>query len=78
MAQTVTIGEQKVCPESESLKFWRLLRLKILPTPRLRSTALLLLQRLGWRCVECAINHERDVREEQHPYIRGENKQKRE
>jgi len=30
---------------------------------------LLLLQPLRWRCVECAIHHERDVREEQHPYI---------
>jgi len=25
----------------------------------------MLLQTLGWRCVECAIHHERDVREEQ-------------
>jgi len=34
-----------------------------------------LLQRLHWSCVECAIHHERDVREEQHPYICGVNKQ---
>jgi len=34
-----------------------------------------LLQPLDWRCVECAIHHERDVREEQHPYICGANKQ---
>ena len=34
-----------------------------------------MLQPLGWRCVECAIHHERDVREEQHPYICGMNKQ---
>jgi len=27
-----------------------------------------LLQPLRWRCVECVIHHERDVREEQHPY----------
>ena len=33
------------------------------------------LQPLGWRCVECAIHHERDVREEQHRYIRDANKQ---
>ena len=25
-----------------------------------------LLQPLGWRCAECAIHHERTVREEQH------------
>jgi len=25
----------------------------------------MLLQPLGWRCIECAIHHERDVREEQ-------------
>ena len=35
----------------------------------------ILLQSLRWRCVECVIHHERDVREEQHPYIRGANKQ---
>ena len=35
----------------------------------------MLLQPLRWRCAECAIHHERDVREEQHPYIRGANKQ---
>ena len=34
-----------------------------------------LLQTLGWRCVECAIPHQRDAREEQHRYIRGANKQ---
>jgi len=33
------------------------------------------LQPLRWRCVECVIHHERDVREEQHPYISGANKQ---
>jgi len=33
------------------------------------------LQPLGWHCVECAIHHERDVREEQHPYVCGANKQ---
>jgi len=32
---------------------------------------LVLLQPFNWRCVECAIQHERDVREEQHPYICG-------
>jgi len=35
----------------------------------------MLLQPLCWRCVECVIHHERDVREEQHPYICGANKQ---
>jgi len=35
----------------------------------------MLLQPLGWRCAECAVDHERNVREEQHPYIRGPNKQ---
>jgi len=35
----------------------------------------IVLQPLRWRCVECAIHLERDVREEQHPYIRGTNKQ---
>jgi len=29
----------------------------------------ILLQPAGWRCVECAILHEWDVCEEQHPYI---------
>jgi len=30
----------------------------------------LVLQPIGWRCVECAIHHERDVREEQrHIYV---------
>jgi len=28
------------------------------------SLKILLLQPLSWRCVECAIHHERDVREE--------------
>jgi len=37
--------------------------------------SLVLLQPLGWRCVECVIHHGRDVREEQHPYIGGANKQ---
>jgi len=27
------------------------------------------LQPLRWHCVECVIHHERDVREEQHPYV---------
>jgi len=31
MAQTVTIGEQKVCPESESLKF------SATPTPQVEN-----------------------------------------
>jgi len=35
----------------------------------------LFLQLLRWRCVECVIHHERDVCEEQHPYICGTNKQ---
>ena len=35
----------------------------------------MLLQPLRWRCVECAIHHERGVREAQHRYIRGGNKQ---
>jgi len=35
----------------------------------------MLLQPLGWRCVECVIHNERDVREEQHPCICGANKQ---
>ena len=34
-----------------------------------------LLQPLGWRCVECVIHHKRDVREEQHSYICCANKQ---
>jgi len=29
----------------------------------------MLLQPLGWHCVVCAIHHEPDVREKQHPYI---------
>jgi len=33
------------------------------------------LQPLDWRCVQCAILHERDVRVEQHPYVYGANKQ---
>jgi len=37
--------------------------------------SMVLLQPLRWRCVECVIHHERDVREEQHPYISGTNKQ---
>jgi len=28
----------------------------------------MVLQPFRWRCVECAVHHERDVREEQHPY----------
>jgi len=35
----------------------------------------MLLQPLDWRCVECAIHHARDVREEYHPYICDTNKQ---
>ena len=35
---------------------------------------LLLLQPLRWRCVECAIHHERDMHEEQHPYVCSANK----
>jgi len=35
----------------------------------------MLLQSLSWHCVECATHHERDVCEEQHPYIHGMNKQ---
>ena len=35
----------------------------------------MLLQPLRWCCIECAIHHEWDVREEQHACIRGENKQ---
>jgi len=30
------------------------------------QTVIVLLQPLGWRCVECAIPHQRDVHEEQH------------
>jgi len=26
------------------------------------------LQHLSWHCIECAIHHERDTREEQHPW----------
>ena len=37
----------------------------------------MLLQPLRWRYVERAIHHERDVLEEQHPYICGANKQYR-
>jgi len=33
-----------------------------------------MLQPLRWRCVECVIHHDRDMREEQHPYICGANK----
>jgi len=33
------------------------------------------LQPLGWRCIECAIHYERNVREEQHRKICGANKQ---
>jgi len=33
------------------------------------------LRPLRWRCVECGIHHERDVREEQRPYICGASKQ---
>jgi len=35
----------------------------------------LLMQPRSWRCVECVFHHERDVREEQHPYVCGANKQ---
>ena len=34
-----------------------------------KESQILLLQPLRWRCVECVIHHERDVREERHPYI---------
>jgi len=34
-----------------------------------QTLAVVLLQLLRWRCVECVIHHERDVREEQHPYV---------
>jgi len=34
-----------------------------------------LLQPLRWRCVDCVIHHERDVREEQHDYICSARKQ---
>jgi len=40
-------------------------------TPTLQQV----LQPLGWRCVECAIHQDWDVREEKHPYLRGTNKQ---
>ena len=40
-----------------------------------RATLLAILQPLRWRCVKCAVHHKRDVREEQHPYISGVNKQ---
>jgi len=43
--------------------------------PKLMGYAKVLLQSLRWRCVECAIHHDRDVHEEQHPYICGANKQ---
>jgi len=36
---------------------------------------MLLLQPLGWRCVECTIHHKRDAHEEYHASIRGANKQ---
>jgi len=32
-------------------------------------TLLQVFQPFGWRCVECAIHHEQDVREEQHPHM---------
>ena len=35
----------------------------------------MLLQPIGWRCVACVIHQERDVREGQHPYVCGANKQ---
>jgi len=38
-------------------------------------TLMQVFQALGWCYVECAIHHERDLSEEQHPYIRGANKQ---
>jgi len=41
----------------------------------LHQTRGVLLQPLGWCCVDCVIHHERDVREEQRPYICGANKQ---
>ena len=39
------------------------------------NALLLLLQPLRWHCVECAVHHERNVREDQHHYISGVNKQ---
>ena len=33
-------------------------------TVRLRFQGMMLLQTLRWRCVDCVIHHERDVREE--------------
>jgi len=39
------------------------------------KSIIVLLQPLRWHCVECTIYHERDVREEQHPYVCGANKQ---
>jgi len=38
------------------------------------KAAMVLLQPLRWRCVECVIHHERDVREEQQ-HVCGTNKQ---
>jgi len=43
--------------------------------PNFIATLFALLQPLRWRCVECVVHHERDVREEQHRYICGANKQ---
>ena len=42
-----------------------------------KSSPILLqvLQPFGWRYVECAIHQERDVHEEQHPYMCDTNKQ---
>jgi len=41
---------------------------------RLSKSLLVLLQPLRWRCAECAVHHEWNVREEQHPHICGANK----
>jgi len=40
-----------------------------------RAALLAMLQPLRWHCVECAVHHERDVREEQHRSISAANKQ---
>jgi len=36
---------------------------------RLFEVLFKMVQPLRWCCVECAIHHERNVREEQHPYM---------
>jgi len=39
------------------------------------NLALTMFLPLRWRCGECAVHHERNVREEHHLHIRGANKQ---